>query len=61
MNLFYKAWECFKDLLKKCPHHDLPIQIQTFYNGLGATNRSMIDAIASEALINKTIEAQHMP
>lgn len=35
--------------------HDLLIwlQIQTFYNGLGATNRSMIDVIVVEVLMSK--------
>ncbi|GJV39596.1 reverse transcriptase domain-containing protein [Tanacetum coccineum] len=33
---FREAWERFKDLLKKCPHHGFsPLhQIDTFYNGL---------------------------
>lgn len=37
----YATWERYKDLLWKCPHCDLSarLQIQTFYNGLGATNR----------------------
>lgn len=46
--ILYEVLEHFKDLLTKCPHHDLLIwlHIQTFYNGLGATNLSIIDAIA---------------
>ena len=24
----YEAWERFKDLLRKCPHHDLPMWMQ---------------------------------
>ena len=53
----YEAWERYKDLLWRCPHHDLPawLQVQTFYNGLGATNRSMIDAAAGGALMSKTL------
>lgn len=60
MNL-YESRECFKDLNKKCPHHDLPIwlQIPTFYNFLGATNRSMIDATSSGALMSKTSEVAY--
>ena len=48
----YEAWERYKDLLRRCPHHDLPtwLQVQTFYNGLGATNRSMVDAAVGGAL-----------
>lgn len=34
-------------------------QIQTFYNGLGAINRSMVDVAAREALMNKTREAAY--
>lgn len=32
----YEAWESYKDLLRKCPHHGLPLwlQVQTFYNNL---------------------------
>ena len=53
----YEAWERYKDLLRRCPHHNLPawLQVQTFYNGLGATNRSMIDAAAGGALMSKTL------
>lgn len=41
--------------------HDLLIwlQIQTFYNGLGATNRSMIDATVVEVLMSKTPEVAY--
>ena len=36
MESLYEAWERYKDLLRKCPHHGLPVwlQVQTFYNGL---------------------------
>lgn len=32
----FEAWERFKEVLIKCPHHGMPIYIQmkTFYNGL---------------------------
>ncbi|XP_023892547.2 uncharacterized protein LOC112004530 [Quercus suber] len=57
------TWEelRYKDLLRRCPHHDLPawLQVQTFYNGLGATNRSMVDATAGGALMSKTHEAAY--
>ena len=57
----YEAWERYKDLLRRCPYHDLPawLQVQKFYNGLGATNRSMVDATASGALMSKTHEAAY--
>ena len=57
----YEAWERYKDLLLRCPHYDLPawLQVQTFYNGLGATNRSMVNAAAGGALMSKTHEAAY--
>nr|XP_023870464.1 uncharacterized protein LOC111983048 [Quercus suber] len=57
----YESWERYKDLLRRCPHHDLPawLQVQTFYNGLRATNRSMVDAAAGGALMSKTHEAAY--
>ena len=57
----YEAWERYKELLQRCPHHDLPawLQVQTFYNGLGATNRSMVNVAAGGALMSKTHEAAY--
>ena len=57
----YEAWERYKDLLQRCRHHDLPawLQVQTFHDGLEATNRSMVDAVASGALMSKTHEAAY--
>ena len=57
----YKAWERYKDLLRRCPHHYLPawFQVQTFYNSLGAINRSMVDAATGGALMSKTHEATY--
>ncbi|KAJ9544292.1 hypothetical protein OSB04_023999 [Centaurea solstitialis] len=45
------AWERFKELLRKCPHHGIPycIQLETFYNGLNYPARQMIDATAGGA------------
>lgn len=58
LETLYEAWERFKDLMRRCPHHDLPIwlQVQTFYNGLFPANRSMIDAAAGGTLMRKTPE-----
>ncbi|KAI3826839.1 hypothetical protein L1987_00897 [Smallanthus sonchifolius] len=32
----YEAWERFKNMLRKCPHHGLEVwlQVSSFYNGL---------------------------
>ncbi|KAL5564807.1 hypothetical protein UlMin_027971 [Ulmus minor] len=54
----YEAWERYKDLLRKCPHHGLPLwmQVQTFYNGLLPNTQTMVDAASGGALFNKTPE-----
>ncbi|XP_073277634.1 uncharacterized protein [Primulina huaijiensis] len=54
----YKAWERYKDLLRRCPHHELPLGlvVQTFYYGLISSNRTMIDAAACGNLLRKTAE-----
>ena len=50
------AWERFKELLRKCPHHGIPcrIQLETFYNGLNLSTRLMVDASANGALLSKS-------
>ncbi|KAH9800698.1 hypothetical protein KPL71_000768 [Citrus sinensis] len=56
----YEAWERFKELLRRCPHHGIPccIQLETFYNGLNPSTRLMVDASANGALLSKSyIEA----
>ena len=57
----YEAWERFKDLLRRVPHHGLPVwlQVQTFYNGLTNNNKTMIDAAAGGSLNSKTPEAAY--
>ncbi|KAL5569770.1 hypothetical protein UlMin_026345 [Ulmus minor] len=52
----YEAWERFKDLLRKCPHHGLPLwmQVQTFYNGLLSNTQTMVDAASGGAFFNKS-------
>ena len=54
----YEAWERYKDLLRKCLHHELPgwLQIQTFYNGLRLEHRAMVDATAGGSLMRRTPE-----
>ncbi|XP_062118742.1 uncharacterized protein LOC133832412 [Humulus lupulus] len=50
------AWERFKELLRKCPHHGIPhcIQMETFYNGLNAASRTVLDASANGAILSKS-------
>ena len=54
----YEACERYKDLLRRCPHHELPrwLQIQTFYNGLKNENRAMVSATAGGSLMRRTLE-----
>ncbi|KAL5563890.1 hypothetical protein UlMin_033637 [Ulmus minor] len=51
----------FKEMLRKCPHHIIPIwlQVSTFYNGLVSNYRAMIDAAAGGSLMGKTPEDAH--
>ncbi|XP_060959081.1 uncharacterized protein LOC133030366 [Cannabis sativa] len=50
------AWERFKELLRKCPHHGIPhcIQLETFYNCLNAASRMVLDASANGAILSKS-------
>ena len=52
---FYEAWERFKDLLRKCPHHSFTkwMQVHHFYNGLSRSTRTLIDASAGGAIMGK--------
>ena len=52
----YKAWERYKELLWKCPHHGIAhcIQFETFYNGLNAYTRLMVDASVNGAILSKS-------
>ncbi|KAG8491810.1 hypothetical protein CXB51_015017 [Gossypium anomalum] len=58
LETLYDAWERFKDLLRRCPHHGLPLwlQVQTFYNDVNPSTRQMIDAAAGGTINNKTPE-----
>ncbi|XP_073139096.1 uncharacterized protein [Henckelia pumila] len=55
---FYEAWERYKDLLRRCPHHQLPegLVVQTFYYGISHSNRTMLDAAAGGNLLRKSSE-----
>ncbi|KAL0458853.1 UNVERIFIED_CONTAM: hypothetical protein Slati_0512500 [Sesamum latifolium] len=51
----YDALKRFKSMLRKCPHHELPVwrQVQTFYNGVTLANRATIDAAAGGTIMKK--------
>ncbi|KAG9449976.1 hypothetical protein H6P81_009941 [Aristolochia fimbriata] len=52
----FLAWERFKELLRKCPNHGIPLwmQIETFYNGITVSTRNLIDAAAGGTMNKKT-------
>ncbi|CAH9074485.1 unnamed protein product, partial [Cuscuta epithymum] len=54
--LFQDAWRRFKALLKECPHHRIPLdlQIDTFYNGLNSSCQAIVDNRAEGYIGNKT-------
>ena len=54
----YDAWQRWTELLRRCPHHQLPawMQVQTFLNGLNPATRQLIDAAAGGTLNSKTPE-----
>ena len=61
---FYEAWERFKDLLRKCPHHSFTkwMQVHHFYNGLSRLTRTLIDASTRGAIMGKNeVEAYQIP
>ena len=53
---FYEAWDCYQELLRKCPHHSLSkwMPVHHFYNGLTSTTRTLLDALAGGALMRKS-------
>ncbi|KAA3488422.1 Pol polyprotein [Gossypium australe] len=61
LETLYDAWQRYKDLLRRCPHHGLPLwlQVQTFYNGVNPSTRQLIDSAAGVTLNNKTPEAAY--
>ena len=52
----YEAWERFKELLRRCPHHGIEqwMLVHNFYNGLCPTTRTIIDAAASGTFMSKS-------
>ncbi|XP_037495258.1 uncharacterized protein LOC105634587 [Jatropha curcas] len=54
----YEAWERFKDLLRKFPHHSLPkwLQVQTFYNAFSPNIKIAHDAAAGGSFERKEID-----
>nr|GEU70534.1 reverse transcriptase domain-containing protein [Tanacetum cinerariifolium] len=51
----FKAWECYKLSIDRCPNHNmLPItKIDTFYNGLTLRHRDTINVVAGGTFIKR--------
>jgi hypothetical protein len=49
----YESWERYKDLLDKCPNHQMPkwLLVQTFYQSCPSDERSNLDASANGSLM----------
>ncbi|GKA29792.1 reverse transcriptase domain-containing protein [Tanacetum coccineum] len=56
---FSEAWDRFKDLPRKCPHHGFSElhQIDTFYNALTQSNQDSLNAAAGGNLLNLSTTA----
>ena len=52
---FYESWERFKELIRKCPHHQVPKWqlVQAFYDGLSGLNRQMVDSSCGGTFMTK--------
>ncbi|GJV35167.1 reverse transcriptase domain-containing protein [Tanacetum coccineum] len=55
---FFEAWERFKDLLRKCPHHGFSLlhQIDFFYNGLCQSDQDSLNTIAGGNLMTRNTQ-----
>ncbi|CAN6453713.1 unnamed protein product [Victoria cruziana] len=53
---FHQAWERMKDLLRKCPHHQIPRWqvLQGFYDGLTEAHKQVIDSSCGGSLMMKS-------
>ncbi|CAN6459149.1 unnamed protein product [Victoria cruziana] len=53
---FHQAWERMKDLLRKCPHHQIPRWqvLQGFYDGLTEAHKQVIDSSCRGSLMMKS-------
>jgi hypothetical protein len=56
-----EAWECMRDYITACPHHDMEewFIIQSFYHGLIHSARVHIDAAAGGSFFSLSIEEAH--
>jgi hypothetical protein len=52
----FETWNRFKDLLRKCPHHGIPLWqlVQKFYNSLDGQSKFVIDMAANGSFSNQS-------
>ncbi|XP_060965323.1 uncharacterized protein LOC133034287 [Cannabis sativa] len=52
----HESWERLKDLIRKCPHHDIEkwMLVNNFYNGLVGNTRTLINDAADGAFMRKS-------
>jgi len=52
----HESWERFKELLRNCTHHKVPMWqlVQSFYSGLDEHNRQMGYASCGDSFLYKT-------
>ncbi|GJX65524.1 reverse transcriptase domain-containing protein [Tanacetum coccineum] len=55
---FSEAWNCFKDLLRACPHHGFTKlhQLDTFYIGLNPFDQDSLNSAASGNLLERSAQ-----
>jgi hypothetical protein len=53
---FGEAWDRFKELLRKCPHHGFSelMQLDTFYNGVSQADQDSLNASAGGNFLSRT-------
>jgi hypothetical protein len=58
---FHDSWERFQDLLRSCPHHEIPLWqlVQIFYHGLEDQIRQFVDASCGGNFLNKDAESAY--
>nr|GEW16512.1 reverse transcriptase domain-containing protein [Tanacetum cinerariifolium] len=52
---FHEEWDCYKDLLRACPHHGFTKlhQLDTFYNVLNPANQDSLNSAAGGNLLER--------
>ena len=53
-----EAWERFKELIRRCPHHNIVkwMLVQNFFNGLDGPSNTIINAASGGAFLKKNQE-----